>query len=80
MAIRASVTRFVRTIAAAALAGAVTAAIAAGEGLRQVVTDVVAAIPLLPVENEATVSFIVFGLVTAAILAVDKELRERKVY
>jgi hypothetical protein len=77
MSVRASVTRFVRAVVAAAGSGAVVAAISASDGVRDLVTDAVAAIPVLSVENEATVSFIVFGAVTAALLAIDKELRDR---
>ena len=77
MEVRQSVVRFVRAVAAAGLSGVVTAAIAASDGVRDLVVDVVAAIPVLSVENEATVAFIVFGGVTAVLLAVDKELRDR---
>lgn len=80
MAVRESILRFVRAVGSAAIAGGITAAIAAGDSLRDVVTNVVAAIPFLTVENETTVSFIVFAVLTASLLAIDKELRDRGVY
>lgn len=77
---RSSILRFLRAIGAGLLSGGLTAAISSSDALKGVIVDIVAAIPVLTVESETTVTFIIFTALTAGLLALDKELRDRGWY